>query len=178
MADESTPVRYYFADILAVTGEVFGLHPNHIAGRGRQRDRVRIRGVVALLARELTQLSYAEIGRRLSGQHHTTVMHSAQMAREFARESVEFAQLLGEVRANLTGVSGVRLTREELRRVRIAKAAAKAAEAAEAAEAAPPERQKDRNDFSAEADADDGHRFHARVAEGSNRFLATLGAAQ
>ena len=179
------PTRYYFADILTHAAQVFGLHQTHITARTRKRAHVRIRGAIALVAKELTLLSYAEIGARLGKLHHSTVMHAADAARKLAEESPEFSLLVQELKARVTGRSGLEVTEREIRRAmppgswrRTAKehrdhvslqrgvtdAARNMATAA-----------KPRNDFRAgDGPVDGSHRFHARVAKGSSALLAAM----
>ncbi len=62
--------------ILAVTARYFSLTQAALTGHSRRTNLVQARNVVVHLARQLTDLSYAEIGRALGGRDHTTIMHA------------------------------------------------------------------------------------------------------
>ena len=62
--------------ILAVTARYFGLTQAALVGHSRRTNLVQARNIVVHLARQLTDLSYADIGRALGGRDHTTIMHA------------------------------------------------------------------------------------------------------
>jgi chromosomal replication initiator protein len=62
--------------ILAVAARYFGVSQAALAGPSRRKSLVAARNTVVYLARRLTPLSYAQIGRSLGGRDHTTIMHA------------------------------------------------------------------------------------------------------
>lgn len=80
------------ADIAAVVARYYSMPLRQLRSSSRKAPIVLARAVAIYLARELTPLSYDEIGRYLGGRDHTTVMHnynriSKQMPRERALRS-------------------------------------------------------------------------------------------
>jgi chromosomal replication initiator protein len=62
--------------ILAVTARYFGVTQAALTGPSRRTSLVAARNIVVHLARRLTDLSYADIGRALGNRDHTTIMHA------------------------------------------------------------------------------------------------------
>ena len=60
--------------IIAVTARHTGIAPSDITGPRRLAPIVRSRQIAVTLARELTQLSFPDIGRRFGNRDHTTVL--------------------------------------------------------------------------------------------------------
>lgn len=70
--DASTPL----ADIAAIAARYYTMPLRLLRSSSRKAPVVLARAVTIYLARQLTPLSYDEIGRYLGGRDHTTVMHS------------------------------------------------------------------------------------------------------
>lgn len=62
--------------IIAVTARYFTVTRAALLGPSRRTSLVEARNVAVHLARRLTSLSYADIGRGLGGRDHTTIMHA------------------------------------------------------------------------------------------------------
>lgn len=62
--------------IIAKTAEMFGLDVEQIKGKSRTRDLVHARQIGMYVCRELTDLSYPQIGKEFGGRDHTTVIHA------------------------------------------------------------------------------------------------------
>jgi chromosomal replication initiator protein len=62
--------------ILAVTARYFAITQAALTGPSRRTSLVAARNIVVHLARRLTTLSYADIGRALGNRDHTTIMHA------------------------------------------------------------------------------------------------------
>ncbi len=62
--------------IIERTAEMFGLQVDQLRGKSRTRDLVHARQVGMYVCRELTDLSYPQIGREFGGRDHTTVIHA------------------------------------------------------------------------------------------------------
>jgi chromosomal replication initiator protein len=61
-------------DVVAATAELYGLSTREIVARDRRPTVARARKVAIYLARELTDKSLPEIGRRLGGRDHSTIL--------------------------------------------------------------------------------------------------------
>jgi chromosomal replication initiator protein len=62
--------------IIETTAEMFGLQIDQLCGKSRTRDLVHARQVGMYVCRELTDLSYPQIGKEFGGRDHTTVIHA------------------------------------------------------------------------------------------------------
>ncbi|MGN8113275.1 helix-turn-helix domain-containing protein [Labrys sp. 22185] len=71
----AAPARILIADILRAVAMRWGVRQADILGRRRLTKVVEPRAVVMALAHHLTMQSLPEIGRRLDGRDHTTVLH-------------------------------------------------------------------------------------------------------
>lgn len=79
----SPPLR----DILRVVARYHQIPLRVLTSASRKQGVVAARAVAIYLARELTPLSYAQIGQSLGGRDHTTVMHSyRRIDRELAKD--------------------------------------------------------------------------------------------
>jgi chromosomal replication initiator protein len=62
--------------ILEQTAQMFGLEIEQLQSKSRTRDLVHARQVGMYVCRELTDLSYPQIGKEFGGRDHTTVIHA------------------------------------------------------------------------------------------------------
>lgn len=62
--------------IIERTAEMFHLEVEQLRGKSRTRDLVHARQVGMYVCRELTDLSYPQIGKEFGGRDHTTVIHA------------------------------------------------------------------------------------------------------
>ncbi|MHB1139408.1 MAG: chromosomal replication initiator protein DnaA, partial [Microthrixaceae bacterium] len=62
--------------IIEKTASMFGLAVDQLRGKSRTRDLVHARQVGMYVCRELTDLSYPQIGKEFGGRDHTTVIHA------------------------------------------------------------------------------------------------------
>ena len=63
------------ADIIAHASRVFGIPAVQITGPARCKDRCRARFAVCKLAYEMTRLTYTQIGLRLGGRDHSSIIN-------------------------------------------------------------------------------------------------------
>ena len=68
--------------IINVVSEHFGVKPEDITSKKRNSEFVMPRQVVMYLCRELTDTSYANIGKLLGKKDHTTILHGANKIAE------------------------------------------------------------------------------------------------
>jgi chromosomal replication initiator protein len=84
-------------NIIAVTARYFSITQATLTGPSRRTSLVLARNIVVHLARRLTNLSYAEIGRALGGRDHTTIMHAdRRLADQLANDPLT-QQSVGEL---------------------------------------------------------------------------------
>jgi len=75
--------------IIAHTAELFGLDVEQVKGRSRTRNLVHARQVAMYVCRELTDLSYPQIGREFGDRDHTTVIHAYEKVANLMQEKQE-----------------------------------------------------------------------------------------
>ena len=64
--------------IIELTGEMFGFEVDQITGGSRRRPLVDARQVAMYVTRNMTDLSFPDIGRAFGHRDHTTVMHAVR----------------------------------------------------------------------------------------------------
>ena len=64
--------------IIALTAEMFGFEIEQIVGGSRRRPLVDARQVAMYVTRNMTDLSFPDIGKEFGGRDHTTVMHACR----------------------------------------------------------------------------------------------------
>ncbi len=64
------------AIILDATSEMFAIPLDRLQSKSRTRDLVHARQICMYVCRELTDLSYPQIGKEFGGRDHTTVIHA------------------------------------------------------------------------------------------------------
>jgi len=84
--------------ILAVVSDFYFTPIIHILSKRHTACTVLPRHVTMFLARQLTLLSLPEIGRRMGGRDHTTVMHAVRKITDRAADDVELAGEIEEIR--------------------------------------------------------------------------------
>jgi chromosomal replication initiator protein len=72
--------------ILDATSETFGFSVEELCGPNRRRPLVTARQVSMYVFRELTDFSYAAIGREFGGRDHSTVMHAVEKVAGLMKE--------------------------------------------------------------------------------------------
>jgi chromosomal replication initiator protein len=74
------------AVILEATAEQFALEVGQLKGKSRTRDLVHARQVGMYVCRELTDLSYPQIGKEFGGRDHTTVIYAYEKVSKLMKE--------------------------------------------------------------------------------------------
>jgi len=90
-------------EIIAATAALFNLTPEDLTGSSRKRPVAVARQIAMYVVRELTELSYPEIGRAFGGKDHTTVLHAVQRVQELMQESVDIYQQVDQLFKSLRG---------------------------------------------------------------------------
>jgi chromosomal replication initiator protein len=91
------------AEVIAATAALFNLTPEDLTGSSRKRPVATARQIAMYVVRELTELSYPEIGRAFGGKDHTTVMHAVSRVQELMQESVEIYEQVDQLFKSLRG---------------------------------------------------------------------------
>lgn len=76
LADQPRPETPPLRHIATVIGKYYSLPLRELKSSSRKKSVVLARSVAIYLARELTPMSYLEIGRFFGGRDHTTIMHN------------------------------------------------------------------------------------------------------
>jgi chromosomal replication initiator protein len=94
---EAREDQVFLKHIIAVTARYFAVTQAALIGPSRRSSLVEARNIVVHLARRLTDLSYAEIGRQLGGRDHTTVMHAERRIAEQGEHNPAIQQAIDEL---------------------------------------------------------------------------------
>jgi len=79
-----------FEKILQVVAEDFGLSEEVLLSNKREREVVLARQIIIYIARILTHLSLSDIGRKLGGKDHTTILHAFSKIEALMKEEPSF----------------------------------------------------------------------------------------
>ena len=75
--------------------------PNAITGKNRSKDTVLPRQVAMYLIREITSLSYPDIGKHFGNRDHTTVMHAVNKVDSQMKQQDDFRSVIKDIRNNI-----------------------------------------------------------------------------
>jgi chromosomal replication initiator protein len=88
-------------EVLAATASLFGVTAGQLTARDRRPDVARARKVAIYLARELTGKSLPEIGRRLGGRDHSTILAAVRSLSRDVEHDDELAQAVDKLKRQL-----------------------------------------------------------------------------
>ena len=91
--------------ILDATSTLFGLSLDQIIGGSRQRPLVDARQIAMYVTRNMTDLSYPEIGRAFGNRDHTTVIHAVRKIESHMTERKETFDKVQELQKSVSGAS-------------------------------------------------------------------------
>lgn len=86
------------SDLVYIAAGLSGVADTDITGPKRFRHIVMVRQAVMLVAFEQRAISYPQIGQRLGGRDHSTVVHGVKAARERAKRNPEYARFIDRLR--------------------------------------------------------------------------------
>jgi chromosomal replication initiator protein len=86
--------RISAGDIIKFVARHYGLKVSEIKSKSNQKQIAFPRQVAMWLCKQLTELSYPDIGRQFNDKHHSTVMYSVEKIDKLREADAEFAQLL------------------------------------------------------------------------------------
>ena len=88
--------------IIAVVARYYSLTQAAICSAGRRKSLVHARAVVVHLARNLTDLSYSQIGHGLGRRDHTTIIHSQRAIKEQMSVDAETREVIDQLQRILS----------------------------------------------------------------------------
>lgn len=89
---------YRIGDLLNIASQASRLSVKTIVGRSRYERHKNVRFAVALIARDFGH-SYPQIGRRLGGRDHSTIINAVEKAKIYYERCDKFATLVDTIRA-------------------------------------------------------------------------------
>ncbi len=90
-------------NIQKTVAEYFKIKISDMLSKKRSRQYSKPRQLAMALTRELTNLSFPEIGEAYGGRHHSTVMHACEETEQLRLNNQSFAQDLGILKQVLKG---------------------------------------------------------------------------
>lgn len=90
-------------DIQKTVGKYYKTGIDELIGKSRKAHIALARQVSMTLAKELTQLSYPEIGKAFGGRDHTTAIHACRKVEKMRKEDPDFDEEYKGLRMMLTG---------------------------------------------------------------------------
>ncbi|MEM9372386.1 MAG: chromosomal replication initiator protein DnaA [Planctomycetota bacterium] len=87
--------------IIEAVAEYFQIKRTDILGKRKLRSVARPRQIAMYLAREMTSLSFEEIGIHFGGRDHTTVMHAVSKVRDLKLEDAEIRAAIDTITTRL-----------------------------------------------------------------------------
>jgi chromosomal replication initiator protein len=108
-------VRRAIKDILIGTGtkptasliieevcKYYNITPDRMKIKNQSKDVVLPRQIASYILQQLTDLSLADIGRELGGQHHTTIINSIKKIKNEMRDNPELNNIIKDLISNLS----------------------------------------------------------------------------
>jgi chromosomal replication initiator protein len=88
-------------DIVRIVARHYGLRINEIKSKNNSRQIAFPRQVAMYLCKQLTNLSYPEIGKHFNDKHHSTVMYSVEKIDKLRAEDADLDRTLDQIRRQL-----------------------------------------------------------------------------
>ena len=89
IVSQKKPRRISAQNIIDATAEMFGFTEEELKGKSRRRPLVTARQISMYVCRELTDLSYPQIGQEFGGRDHTTAIHAVSKVTDQLSEKHE-----------------------------------------------------------------------------------------
>jgi chromosomal replication initiator protein len=105
----AAPSRVSVNMILQATSVVFGISVLEMRSPRRSEAIIRARFAACMLARDLTDQSYPQLGRSIGMRDHTTILKAVRRAEEMCASDPEFRQRFEEAKAAILFVAGTKL---------------------------------------------------------------------
>ena len=105
--------------ILGACAVFYGVPISSLFAEHRSKDVVKTRQIAMYLAKELTPRSLPDIGRRIGGRDHTTVLHGVRKIAALIKSDPGLAAEVATIRARIVGrIEGGRETEQRRRDLR------------------------------------------------------------
>ncbi len=105
LIDKTVKAPVTAATILEATAEVFNFTIEQITGGSRRRPLVDARQIAMFVTRNMTDLSYPEIGRAFGNRDHTTVIHAVRKIERTMTEHREIFDKVQELQKQVSEMS-------------------------------------------------------------------------
>lgn len=155
---------YRIGDLLNIASQTSRLSVKTITGKSRYERHKNVRFAVAMIAREFGH-SYSQIGGRLGGRDHSTIINAVEKAKIYYERCDKFAKLVDAIRAKADEIEPF----EKLKPVKVDFVAP-----------APPKRKYQLRPIinRQEEDPDDAVKFHLAIERGTDALAAAIMAAR
>ncbi|MEX1141881.1 MAG: chromosomal replication initiator protein DnaA [Thermoleophilaceae bacterium] len=101
LGPDRRPAKPSVEDIVSATAALFGVDASDVVARDRRPTVARARKVAIYLARELTDKSLPEIGRRVGGRDHSTILAAVRSLAGDIERDVDLAQAVDKLKRQL-----------------------------------------------------------------------------
>ena len=105
LIDKTVKAPVTAATILKATSDVFNFTSEQITGGSRRRPLVDARQIAMYVTRNMTDLSYPEIGRAFGNRDHTTVIHAVRKIERHMTERREIFDRVQELQKHVSEIS-------------------------------------------------------------------------
>ena len=105
LIDKTIKAPVTAATILKATADVFNFTIEQITGGSRRRPLVDARQIAMYVTRNMTDLSYPEIGRAFGNRDHTTVIHAVRKIERHMTERKEIFDKVQELQKHVSEIS-------------------------------------------------------------------------
>lgn len=105
LIDKTIKAPVTAATILQATSDVFNFTIEQITGGSRRRPLVDARQIAMYVTRNMTDLSYPEIGRAFGNRDHTTVIHAVRKIEHHMTERKEIFDKVQELQKHVSEIS-------------------------------------------------------------------------
>jgi chromosomal replication initiator protein len=102
LEDDQPEAKAVVRQIASTLAQHFGLTVGKLKGKSRHQTTVHARSLAMYLARELTDLTLADIGKLFGGRDHSTVLHACRKITGLTRADPSAARLLQELSSQIT----------------------------------------------------------------------------
>lgn len=90
-------------DILRIVAEFYNIDEKHLYEKTRKREVVKPRQIAMYILRENFNSSYPQIGEKLGGRDHTTVIHACEKIKEDIKKSDNLLREIEQIKSLLFG---------------------------------------------------------------------------
>lgn len=89
--------------IIKEVSKYYQIEPSAIVGKNRSKETVIPRQIAIYLVREITNMSYPDIGKHFGGRDHTTAMHAHKKMEAEMEKQESLNKIIKDIRNNILG---------------------------------------------------------------------------